>query len=108
MKLRWLNARDTGAYLKAGFEWLAAKHEFIGDVRGTGFFLGVELVTDLQRKTAATAETARIVNALRERRILLSATGPAADILKLRPQLPFSHEHADLLLGALDEVLAGL
>lgn len=62
------NARDTGAYLKAGFERLAAKHELIGDVRGAGFFLGVELVSDRQRRTEATAETGRIVNALRERR----------------------------------------
>ncbi|RKQ58013.1 4-aminobutyrate aminotransferase-like enzyme [Vogesella indigofera] len=102
------NARDTGAYLKAGFDRLAAKHELIGDVRGAGFFLGVELVSDRQRKTAATAETGRIVNALRERRILISATGPAGNILKLRPQLPFSRANADQLLGTLDEVLAGL
>ncbi|MDC7699469.1 aspartate aminotransferase family protein [Vogesella indigofera] len=102
------NARDTGAYLKAGFDTLAAKHALIGDVRGAGFFLGVELVTDRQRKTAATAETARIVNALRQRQILISATGPAGNILKVRPQLPFSRANADQLLATLDEVLAGL
>ena len=102
------NARDTGAYLKAGFEALAGKHALIGDVRGTGFFIGVEMVSDRDSKAPASVQTTRIVNALRERRILISATGPAGNILKVRPQLPFGRNHADLLLGALDEVLAGL
>ena len=102
------NARDTGSYLKAGFAALARKHALIGDVRGAGFFIGVEMVSDRDSKTPATAQTTRIVNALRERRILISATGPAGNILKVRPQLPFGREHADLLLGALDEVLTSL
>ena len=99
------NARETGAYLKAGFEALAGKHDLIGDVRGAGFFLGVEMVTDRHSKAPAREETARIVNALRERRVLISATGPHGNILKVRPQLPFSVDNADLLLGTLDEVL---
>ncbi|WP_205677530.1 aspartate aminotransferase family protein [Aquitalea denitrificans] len=102
------NAHATGAYLKAGFEALAGKHALIGDVRGTGFFIGVEMVSDRDHKKPASAQTTRIVNALRERRILISATGPAGNILKVRPQLPFGREHADMLLAALDEVLAGL
>ncbi|SCK16658.1 aspartate aminotransferase family protein [Vogesella sp. LIG4] len=102
------NALETGAYLKAGFETLAARHALIGDVRGAGFFLGVEMVSDRASKAPASAETARIVNALRQRRILISATGPAGNILKVRPQLVFAREHADMLLRALDEVLAGL
>lgn len=100
------NARETGAYLKAGFEALAQKHELIGDVRGAGFFLGVEMVTDRLRKTAATSETTHIVNALREHRILISATGPAGNILKVRPQLIFSKDNADRLLDALARVLS--
>jgi 4-aminobutyrate aminotransferase-like enzyme len=102
------NAHATGAYLKAGFERLAGKHALIGDVRGAGFFIGVEMVSDRHDKTPATQQTTRIVNALRERHILISATGPAGNILKVRPQLPFSQQHADMLLAALDEVLAGL
>lgn len=102
------NARDTGAYLKAGFEALAGRHALIGDVRGTGFFIGVEMVSDRDSKAPASVQTTRIVNALRERRILISATGPAGNILKVRPQLPFGRDHADMLLGALDAVLAGL
>jgi 4-aminobutyrate aminotransferase-like enzyme len=102
------NAHVTGAYLKAGLQALADKHDVIGDVRGAGFFLGVELVNDRHGKQPATAAATRVVNALRERRVLLSATGPAGNILKLRPQLPFAREHADLLLDALDAVLAAL
>lgn len=102
------NAHATGAYLKAGFDALAQRHALIGDVRGAGFFIGVEMVSDRTSKAPASAQTTRIVNALRERRILISATGPAGNILKVRPQLPFGREHADMLLHALDEVLAGL
>lgn len=102
------NAHATGAYLKQGFEKLADKHALIGDVRGAGLFIGVEMVTDRHSKAPATQQTSRIVNALRARRILISATGPDGNILKVRPQLPFGREHADMLLQALDEVLAGL
>ncbi|MDN0081675.1 aminotransferase class III-fold pyridoxal phosphate-dependent enzyme [Crenobacter sp. SG2305] len=102
------NARDTGAYLKAGFELLAEKYPLIGDVRGVGFFIGVEMVSDRQQKTPASNETSRIVNALRDKRILISATGPAGNVLKVRPQLVFAQEHADMLLDALDNILATL
>lgn len=102
------NARTIGAYLKAGFQRLAGRHALIGDVRGAGFFLGVELVKDRQSRAPATAETARLVNALRDRHILISSTGPHANILKVRPQLPFSMANADHLLAAVDEILAGI
>jgi 4-aminobutyrate aminotransferase-like enzyme len=94
------NARDTGAYLRAGFETLAERFPIIGDVRGAGLFVGVELVTDRDRKTPATAETARLVNGLRDRRVLISAAGPHANVLKIRPPLVFQREHADLFLDA--------
>ncbi|KAA2215051.1 aspartate aminotransferase family protein [Teichococcus oryzae] len=94
------NARETGAYLRAGFEALAQRFPIIGDVRGAGLFVGVELVTDRDRKIPATAETARLVNGLRERRVLISAAGPHANVLKIRPPLVFQQEHADLFLDA--------
>ncbi len=102
------NAHATGALLKAGFERLSEKHALIGDVRGAGFFLGVEMVTDRRLKTPAGVETARVVNGLRERRVLISATGREGHILKVRPQLVFQSEHVYLLLDALDEVLSSL
>jgi 4-aminobutyrate aminotransferase-like enzyme len=99
------NAAAVGAHLSAGLSALAARHELIGDVRGAGLSIGVELVRDRVTKEPATVETTRIVNALRERRVLISASGPGANILKIRPPLCLSREQADLFVAALDEVL---
>jgi 4-aminobutyrate aminotransferase-like enzyme len=102
------NAQRVGSYLRARIVKLAERHALIGDVRGAGFFVGVELVTDRRARTPATAETARIVNRLRERQVLLSATGEYANTLKIRPPLVFTEAHADLLVETLGQVLAGL
>lgn len=99
------NARDVGAYLSAGLQKLAARHSVIGDIRGAGLFIGVELVRDPRTRQPAPEAAAAIVNGLRERRILISASGPEANVLKIRPPLVFSRENADLFLGTLDEVL---
>jgi 4-aminobutyrate aminotransferase-like enzyme len=101
-------ARDVGAHLRAGLRQLAERHDVIGDVRGTGQFTGVELVSDRAARTPDPAATGRVVNALRERRILISATGPHANILKIRPPLVFGRAEADILIGAMAEVLAGI
>ena len=98
------NAAKVGAYLRQGLLTLAERHPLIGDVRGEGLLLGVEL-TDEAREPAA-GHARKMTEAMRERGILLSATGPAGNVLKIRPPLVFEREHADLLLQALDEVLA--
>ncbi|WP_456306520.1 aspartate aminotransferase family protein [Muricoccus nepalensis] len=100
------NAAVVGAQLLAGLRGLAGRHAVIGDVRGAGLSIGVELVRDRSTREPATAETARVVNALRERRVLISASGPGANTLKIRPPLCLSREQADLFLAALDGVLA--
>lgn len=102
------NARDVGAYMSDGLRALAQRHEIIGDVRGAGLFIGVELVRDRATKAPATAETARLVNGLRDKRVLISAAGPFANVLKIRPPLVFSRGHADRFLSAMDEVLGSL
>jgi 4-aminobutyrate aminotransferase-like enzyme len=99
------NAADVGAYLKAGMEALAADHPILDEVRGAGLFLGVELRADGRPATEATA---KVVNGLRQRRVLISATGPDANVLKIRPPLVFRREHADRFLDALRETLDGL
>ena len=102
------NAQRTGDYVIAGLRALQDKHALIGDVRGRGLFFAVEMVRDRGAKTPATAETRRIVNAMRERGVLLSRIGPHDNILKIRPPMPFGTEHADLLLSTLGSVLADL
>ena len=98
------NAAKVGAYLRQGLLTLAERHPVIGDVRGEGLLLGVEL-TDEAREPA-TGHARKMTEAMRERGILLGATGPAGNVLKIRPPLVLEREHADLLLQALDEVLA--
>lgn len=102
------NALQVGGYLRERLAALGERHALVGEVRGAGLFIGVELVTDRAARTPATAEAARVVNGLRQRQVLLSATGPAANVLKIRPPLVFEREHADLLVERLDAVLAGL
>jgi 4-aminobutyrate aminotransferase-like enzyme len=99
------NAARVGARLRHGLTQLAARHALIGDVRGAGLFIGVEIVADRQHRTAAPQATARIVNALREHGVLISSAGPMANVLKVRPPLPFGPDHADLFLQTLDDVL---
>ena len=98
------NAAGTGAYLRQGLESLAGRHPLLGDVRGQGLLLGAEL-TDPQTRAPAAGRARDVTEAMRERGILISATGPAGNVLKIRPPLVFGREHADLLLSALDDVL---
>ncbi|MGJ7494905.1 aspartate aminotransferase family protein [Variovorax sp. RT4R15] len=102
------SAQRVGNYLRGRLTELAGRHALIGDVRGAGLFTGVELVTNRAAKTPATAQTVRIVNGLRERGVLLSATGEHANTLKIRPPMVFTEAHADLLIDTLDTVLAAL
>ena len=99
------NAARVGAQLRRGVLALADKHALIGDVRGAGLFIGVEIVSDRQHRTADPQATTRIVNGLRERGVLISSAGPQANVLKVRPPLPFGAEHAELFLQTLDDVL---
>jgi 4-aminobutyrate aminotransferase-like enzyme len=100
------NALEVGQYLVDGLNGLAEKHEVVGDVRGCGFFLALELVTDREQKTPATELTATVVNDLRDRGVLTGSIGPDANILKLRCPMVFSREDADYARGILDESLA--
>jgi len=100
------NAGETGSYLRQGLAKLVGRHPLIGDVRGEGLLLGVELVGDRAAREPAADSARAVAEALRERGILVSATGPDANVLKIRPPLVFGREHSDLLIEALDEVLA--
>jgi 4-aminobutyrate aminotransferase-like enzyme len=94
------NAKEVGDYIRRGFARLAERHALIGDIRGEGLWVGVELVRDRQTKEPATAETWRLVNLLKNAGILVSRIGPYDNVLKIRPPLIFSKENADELLDA--------
>ncbi len=100
------NARKVGAYARAGLEKLAEKHGLIGDVRGSGLFFGCELVFDRAAKTPAADPATRVVNAMRERGILMGKLGIHQNATKIRPPMPFSRDNADFMLSTLDDVLA--
>ncbi|MFT4103125.1 MAG: aminotransferase class III-fold pyridoxal phosphate-dependent enzyme [Burkholderiaceae bacterium] len=100
------NALEVGDYLRERLAGLGRRHALVGEVRGTGLFIGVELLADRASGAPATEQAARVVNGLRRRQVLLSATGPQANVLKIRPPLVFGREHADLLVERLDAVLA--
>ncbi len=102
------NALRVGERIQAGLRQLATRYECIGDVRGIGMYIGAELVKDRARKTPDAELATRIVNGLRERRVLISATGFHSNTLKIRPPLVFSDAHADRLLSALEDTLRAL
>lgn len=102
------NARSVGGYVMEQLRNLQNKHSLIGDVRGNGMFFAVEMVADRISKAPAAAPTKRIINAMRDRGVLISRIGMHDNILKIRPPMPFTREHADLLVTTLDDVIAGL
>jgi 4-aminobutyrate aminotransferase-like enzyme/Ser/Thr protein kinase RdoA (MazF antagonist) len=99
------HAARVGAFLIEGLRGLAARHEPVGDVRGRGLFLGVELVLDRERRQPATAPPRRVKNALRARGVLIGTDGLADNVLKIRPPMPFDLADAARLLAELDAAL---
>jgi len=102
------NAQAVGARLLSGLVELQGRHDLIGDVRGAGLFLGVELVRDRTSLEPAADEAQRIVETARRSGVLLSTDGPLHNVLKIKPPLVFSHGDSERLLGTLDEAFAGV
>ena len=100
------NAGKVGTYMLDGLNRLAGQYDVIGDVRGAGLFLGLEFVKDRKTKEPLAAAATHVVNDLRRQGILISATGPYANVLKIRPPLVFTEEHADIFLDATAKALA--
>jgi 4-aminobutyrate aminotransferase-like enzyme len=99
-------ALRVGGHLRARLRALQERHPIVGDVRGSGLFLGIELVRDHDRLEPAAEEADYVVNRLRERGILTGTDGPHENVLKVRPPLIVSEGDVDLFVGALDDVLA--
>jgi 4-aminobutyrate aminotransferase-like enzyme len=100
------NARTTGTYLGRELAALAAAHELVGDVRGSGLFHGVELVRDRSTRAPAIEAARAVVNGLRQNGVLVGRTGLDANVLKIRPPLVFSRANVDRLVAALHAELA--
>ncbi len=100
------NARQVGAYLLERLSTLKEKSQLIGDVRGMGLYLGVELVTDHDTLTPAADEAAYICNRMKDYGFLISTDGPLHNVLKLKPPITFSQANADALVDALEKVFA--
>jgi len=100
------NALRVGSYLIARLKSLEEKHALIGDLRGSGLFLGIDLVTDRESREPAPNQATYVVNRLRERGILTGTDGPYHNVIKLRPPLVFSQTDADLFVATLDIILA--
>jgi 4-aminobutyrate aminotransferase-like enzyme len=100
------NALRVGEHLKAGLAGLMARYPIIGDVRGLGLFLGIELVRDRKTLEPAAEEASAIVEQMKQRGILLSTDGPLHNVIKIKPPIVFTEGDADFLVAALDQVLS--
>nr|XP_023420095.1 ethanolamine-phosphate phospho-lyase [Cavia porcellus] len=102
------NALRVGNHLTELLNKQKAKHALIGDVRGAGLFIGIDLVKDREKRTPATAEAQHIIYKMKEKRVLLSADGPHRNVLKIKPPMCFTAEDAEFMVEQLDAVLTVL
>nr|XP_026268866.1 5-phosphohydroxy-L-lysine phospho-lyase isoform X2 [Urocitellus parryii] len=102
------HATCVGSFLMELLRQQKAKHPIIGDVRGVGLFIGVDLVQDEATRMPATQEADYVVTRLKENYILLSADGPGRNILKFKPPMCFSLDNAQLVVTKLDAILTDM
>ncbi|HXD30943.1 MAG TPA: aminotransferase class III-fold pyridoxal phosphate-dependent enzyme [Pyrinomonadaceae bacterium] len=102
------HALEVGRQMIEALRGLMNRHRLIGDVRGSGLFLGVELVRDRETLESATSEADDIVNQMRQEGILIGTDGPFHNVLKIRPPMPFSSANGERLVNTLDKILSTL
>jgi hypothetical protein len=100
------NALSVGTHWLTQLRGLQATYPLLGDVRGSGLFLGIDLVSDYSTRAPAAAQASYVVNRLRDRGILAGTDGPHHNVIKLRPPLIFSSSDADLFTSTLEDVLS--
>jgi 4-aminobutyrate aminotransferase-like enzyme/Ser/Thr protein kinase RdoA (MazF antagonist) len=100
------NAHQVGSYLIDQLYILKKKHQIIGDVRGLGLFIGVELVLNREILTPATEQASYVANRMKDLGILISTDGPFNNVLKIKPPLVFTRENAEFFVKTLDQVFA--
>jgi 4-aminobutyrate aminotransferase-like enzyme len=102
------NVHDVSNYLGEKLRQLARQFPLIGDVRGKGFFMGLELVRDRSTLEPAVEEAGRVRDAMRDQGVLVATSGPLDNLIKIRPPLVFSRENADLLMKNLEQAFSAL
>ncbi|XP_044261932.1 alanine--glyoxylate aminotransferase 2-like [Tribolium madens] len=102
------HALVVGEYLFDSCQILAKKHTCIGDVRGVGLFLGIEIVKDRDLRTPDKDTANYVVKRMREEHILVSADGPDCNVIKIKPPMVFTKENVDEVVSTLDRVLKEL
>ena len=96
------NALTVGSYLLERLKKLQMQHNLIGEVRGRGLFIGIELIKD---DAPAAAEARTMVNQMKDKGLLLSTDGPDHNVIKIKPPMVFNKENADELVKKLDEIM---
>ena len=99
------HALKIGNQFKSAFEEMATRHDIIGDVRGQGLFLGIELVRDRKTLEPADTEATQIVNQMKARGILLSTDGPLHNVLKIKPPIIFPEREVERVVEELEHAL---
>ncbi len=102
------NSLEIGAYLTAGFNKLAEKHSIIGEVRGKGLMLGVELVKDRSTKEPASAECAEVFERCKDLGLLIGKGGLKGNTLRIKPPMCIHKADSDFMLETIGEAMAGL
>ena len=98
------HALKVGDYLLEQLQQLKQHHDIIGDVRGRGLFIGIELNRD-EDLTPADTEAHNIINRMKEKGVLLSTDGPDHNVIKIKPPIVFNIENAEELVKKLDETM---
>ncbi len=99
-------ALSVGGLLRSGLERFVERHEAVGDARGLGLFLGLELVESKASRAPSAARASYVVERMKDHGILLSTDGPDRNVIKMKPPLSFSEEDAARVLDAFERVLA--
>ena len=100
------NALEVGQALLKMLNDLKMNHDLIGDVRGQGLFIGIELIKDMESLIPSAKATKQIVELMKEDRILLSVDGPDHNVIKIKPPMVFNSDNALFLVETLDKILS--
>ena len=102
------HALEVGTRLLDGMRQLMGRQSLIGDVRGTGLFIGIELVRDRETLEPADTEAEQLINGLRQRGMLTSTDGPFHNVIKIKPPMVLTADDVDMFVRCIDDELTEL